>query len=260
MRKMRFFTLLSISTQTFANLNKIQQDFTSLIRNKTLSRNFSPNNGFRTFASEWAEDFIASINQYGCWCYFDDDHGKGRGKPANPVDELCKILQQGYSCVIMDSEAEGSFDCIPWEVNYNSATALGISGNPSSDHEDVHHALRDACANANPFDKCARRSCIVENFFVMENFKLFLTGYAFDPSLLHSLGKFDRVENCPKKIGPSAGIESGKGCCGEFPVRFPYKLKNKDGARGCCGQKTYSIEFMQCCPGDQVKMSCNLIG
>ena len=131
-----FFTVINLQTKiTTANFETIKNNFANLAHNKSLTRTFG---GFRTFASEWADDFISSINQYGCWCYFDDDHGKGRAQPINPVDALCKTLQHGYSCVLMDSEAEGNFECIPWDVSYNSATALGISGTgQDSEFDDV---------------------------------------------------------------------------------------------------------------------------
>ena len=34
-------------------------------------------------------------------------------------------------------------------------------------------------------------------------------------------------------------------CCGVYPRRFPYKTKN--GGRGCCGQKTFDVELLECC-------------
>ena len=37
------------------------------------------------------------IDGYGCWCYFGDDHGHGRGQPVNEVDALCQWLHHGYT-------------------------------------------------------------------------------------------------------------------------------------------------------------------
>ena len=56
-----------------------------------------------------------TLNNYGCWCYLDGDHGKGRGKPVDKLDEACRILSQGYACAAMDHGA----DCVPWQQDYS---------------------------------------------------------------------------------------------------------------------------------------------
>ena len=43
---------------------------------------------------------MALVNEYGCWCYFQDDHHKGRGQPVDALDHLCKQLHDGYTCAI----------------------------------------------------------------------------------------------------------------------------------------------------------------
>merc|ERR1711937_520262 len=69
---------------------------------------------------------IRSMNEYGCWCYFDDEHGRGKGQPQDAIDEMCKVLADGYECAMRDAEDEGT-TCVPWEVEYVSA--IGGSGN-----------------------------------------------------------------------------------------------------------------------------------
>ena len=73
------------------------------------------------------------INNYGCWCYFEDQHGQGKGQPVNDVDEYCKQLHQGYDSAKLDSENV----CVPWEANYNSRPEK---------HEDVV----SECTSENP--------------------------------------------------------------------------------------------------------------
>ena len=59
------------------------------------------------------------LNGYGCWCYFESLGGHG---PIQDVyDELCKTLQNGYECCVIDDPT-----CEPWTVDYNSI--LGQSG------------------------------------------------------------------------------------------------------------------------------------
>merc|ERR1712079_465815 len=60
---------------------------------------------------------INGMNEYGCWCYFYDDHGRGKGTPVDAIDEMCKTLHEGYECAMRDAEDEGS-TCVPWEVDY----------------------------------------------------------------------------------------------------------------------------------------------
>ena len=59
------------------------------------------------------------INGYGCWCYFNDDHGKGKSKPVNEIDAYCKTLHEGYECAILDGIEEGS-TCEPWNSAYRA--------------------------------------------------------------------------------------------------------------------------------------------
>ena len=62
---------------------------------------------------------LQNINQYGCWCYFEEDHGKGKSQPVNEVDAFCKTLHQGYDCAMIDADEAGK-SCTPWEVSYKS--------------------------------------------------------------------------------------------------------------------------------------------
>ena len=48
--------------------------------------------------------YLGVIDHYGCWCYFETDHGKGKGNPVNKIDQVCKTLHDGYSCAVKDSE------------------------------------------------------------------------------------------------------------------------------------------------------------
>merc|ERR1712080_327238 len=97
---------------TFAGMAKMQND-RDLLANNTLSGNL------RVFSGSLA-DSIASMNELGCWCYFDEDIGRGRGAPFNSLDALCKTLANGYECAMRDAENNGE-TCTPWEVDYISA-------------------------------------------------------------------------------------------------------------------------------------------
>ena len=61
---------------------------------------------------------IMDLDRYGCWCYFDKDHGKGHGQPVDEFDTYCQHLHQGYDCAMLDAEAAGEPECIAWETEY----------------------------------------------------------------------------------------------------------------------------------------------
>ena len=109
---------------------------------------------------------ITQLNEYGCWCYFYDDVGRGKGTPVDEIDSMCKILANCYECAIRDTENEGDI-CVPWDVSFNP----GINGAGLS--------LFEGCKANNPDDNCAQRACTCEGFFVENLFALLLTGNAF---------------------------------------------------------------------------------
>merc|ERR1711920_482581 len=115
------------------------------------------NTGHRVFSGAIANS-IATMNEMGCWCYFDEDVGRGKGQPFDDLDGMCKTLANGYECAMRDAEDEGN-TCTPWEVAYSPGTASGTT------------TLWASCQALNGGDNCASRACAVEGVFV-ENFLL----------------------------------------------------------------------------------------
>jgi len=241
----------------WAGMDDIAKNFYQVLKNSSVP--IPPQLALtRSFGSAWAAQFVDAIDEYGCWCYFQDDHGKGRGLPANEVDALCQKLHHGYECILIDAEEEGDVPdengnggCIPWNEPYQSGSGLGLLADDPENNNNAN-ALRKSCARANRYNDCARRTCIVENFFIMQMFRTFLAGIQFDPSLKHSAGNWDRIADCPIK----EGVEAEKECCGTYPHRFPFKLQTLGGPRNCCGEKTYNPDVQECCPGEVVALSC----
>jgi len=196
-----------------------------------------------TMRSLTKED-LALLDQYGCWCYFEEDHGQGRGKPINEIDAHCKVLHDGYACAIMDGETEG-FQCTPWTVQYNSATGLGFGVRDTT-------VMTNECTDNNPGeDQCAARACMIEGLFVLEAFSLFSSGFGIDPAMRHSEG-FDRLEDCPINSDPA--LKSEKECCGTYPIRHTFKTYG--GERGCCGVHTYNSQVLTCCADGSARLNC----
>jgi len=184
------------------------------------------------------------ISDYGCWCFFETSHGKGRGRPIDDIDAMCKTLHDGYECIMDDAQNEGIDNCIPWEITYNSAFGGGLPGGMSQE------TLITECDNVNGGpDTCASRTCKVEGWFVQQYFLWSLSGGQIDESNRHDNG-FDQSVECPI----STGLKSEKACCGFYPIRFPFKTY--DGSRDCCQMKTFNTNLYQCCDDGRVKMSC----
>jgi len=182
------------------------------------------------------------LSNYGCWCFFETAHGKGKGKPVDEIDSFCKTLHDGYQCIQFDA-TEAGIDCIPWETSYNSAFGSGIPTGLTLS------GLSAECDVQNPPDTCAAWTCKVEGWFVQQYFLYSTSGGLINAANRHENG-FDMDVGCPIQTG----IISEKSCCGEYPIRFPYKTYG--GARDCCQTHTFNTNLFQCCDDGTVKMSC----
>lgn len=185
---------------------------------------------------------MAQINEYGCWCYFQDAHGAGKGKPVDEIDVLCKRLHDGYTCAIMDSMDMGE-ECVPWDIEYNSAIGSGMIFNM-----DIS-TIRSECDAQNPDTGCPNWVCKIEGYFLQQLILYFTHGGSINQDFRHAVG-FNPDVDCPV----STGIKSEKACCDEYPLRFPFKTYN--GSRDCCLSKTFNTNLYQCCDDGTVKMSC----
>ena len=225
---MKFFSVASFAVIA-ADKAAIDRQILNLVRNSSL----------RQFAAKIA-DAIPQLDEYGCWCYFYDNVGRGKGNPVDEVDAMCKVLGEGYECAIRDSEDEG-IDCTPWTVDYLVGTGTG-------------RELYTSCQSLNA-DSCAARACAVEGTFVENLFAVLISGQGIPYADYSHAQGFDPATDagCPVKKGsPGAGAE--KACCGAYPNRFPYKTLG--GERGCCGSRTYSTALLNCCSPGKVKSTC----
>lgn len=192
---------------------------------------------FNTFIS----DTIATIKDgWGCWCYFDDESYQGRGNPLNDVDNYCKVLQQGYECFEMD---DGNTCMDPWDVNYAYIDLQTV----------VNEDYASACEIENGRNNCARMACIIESRFSDKILKYRYAGGTFDPALLHSDPNWDIHSQCPIKVTTSQKYMQ-KECCGEYPIRFPFK---QSGDRGCCQGTTFDEGIFQCCQDGSIEIVCD---
>jgi len=229
----KIFLAALTTSSAFAAMTEIEQQFVALMT--------SQGGALRQFSGQ-ALAAVQKMNDegYGCWCYFYEKHGRGRGAPVDELDGFCKILHEGYECAMIDSVEAGDDDCVPWEVPYIAA----VGG--------TEDQIREGCINNNPNNTCAQNACSVEGYFVENLVALALSGNAADyDSFGHTQGGFDAIEQCPTKKGNGGGE---KECCGNYPLRYPFKVL--DGDRACCGTRTYKTSVLNCCNDGSVKANC----
>lgn len=230
---MKLSTIASTTLFTVATANNVLQQLESAMN---AGRDAE---GLRTIT----QDDMDLVNEYGCWCYFENDYGSGKGKPVDEIDTLCKRLHDGYTCAIMDAADQGA-TCVPWEIPYNSAVGSGMIQNM-----DIA-TIRAECDVQNPDTaSCGNWVCKIEGYFIQQLVLYFTHGGLINHDHRHANG-FNPKTDCPV----SSGIKSEKACCDEYPLRFPFKTYN--GARDCCYTHTFNTNLYQCCNDGKVKMTC----
>ena len=126
--------------------------------------------------------FLKNLWNYGCWCRFEEMHGTGTGAPVNAIDEVCRTLHHGYTCMLHDDG-----ECDPFVQTYKNVV------NSAKSEETM---VLD-CVTKNPNgDDCNHRACAIESWFVLEVLRLyFVEKLIFDPAYTASTG-WDGSE-CP---------------------------------------------------------------
>ena len=211
------------------------------------------------------------INQYGCWCYFEQETFLGKGQPKDKIDQLCKDLHFGYECIMLDSLDEdsehthndpisdqGKAPCIPWKITYNSAFNGGY--NPLGLKQE--NLIRE-CERVNPVDSCQAKVCKVEGWF-LNNYvveAIFKSGInkefshknGFDSDLECSTGTGEYTQQNERSNQPMTSEKVEKSCCGFYPKRFSYRL---NGVKECCQRKLYNPTVHECCSDGSAMVSC----
>lgn len=195
--------------------------------------------GMATANRALTEQSMGLLANYGCWCYFEANHGKGKGRPTDQIDSFCQGLHQGYECIKIDYDQAG-LPCDPTTEPYVASAGFNLS------EQDVI----DQCDANNPVGTCSADACKVEGWFVQRYLTFTLSGGSIDQSKRHENG-FDVGVECPI----SQGIKSEKACCGTYPSRFSFKDYN--GARSCCSGSTYNTLMFACCNDGTIRTSCS---
>lgn len=181
-------------------------------------------------------DFSA-IQNYGCWCYFGENAGKGFGIPRNPIDEICRDLQMCYRCAKIDSLLESEI-CRPGNTTYRV----------EMNHEVLTGNILASCKASNQNNNCQLHTCCCETDFITKLVKLLWDGYKFEPKYQHDV--FENFENECFQGGDTHVVD----CCGKYPDRRPYFA---DGFMECCGGiHLFNTNKKVCCDDGTVGLDC----
>lgn len=182
---------------------------------------------------------------YGCWCLPDAEHtvnGNGYGNPVDEVDFSCKRQSQCYECAKMDHQGR---ECLPDKVQYSYSLEFDAAD------PDNHMKKSITCLDEPNSGKnggysekfsCRRAICECDKKLAEDLREHF---HIWTHENHQEQGTFDPPTQCVKQPGNGAGAEGEPQCCGAYPNRFPYKVA--DGARMCCGDKTYDSSIYECC-------------
>jgi len=179
---------------------------------------------------------LQAIDRYGCWCYFQEDHGQGKGSPVDAVDRICKDLHHCYECAEIDVFNANGGECTAYEIGYNSGISFGIDG------------LVETCDTLNG-DLCAKAACQCEGVFVIKMISVFITVGALNPLNLPENG-FVQKDSCP--INEDGVKTEERDCCGLAPFRYPFKPVDRE----CCGPATFDPALQECCNDNIPRFSC----
>lgn len=179
------------------------------------------------------------LQEYGCWCYFDEFHGLGHGPVQNGYDSACQKLHQGIECANKEIP-----NC---DANVQDYEAT-ISSSPAGDGNVVYD-----CVSNNGGDECAMATCWLESNFIagiMEQSMVHEKTPEYDMYSV-SEGAFTR-DQCTGPLGPRPHENI---CCGTFLANTRRPIPVYEGtSRECCERedgsfKTFDPMMFQCCAG-----------
>lgn len=186
---------------------------------------------------------VDNVNKYGCWCYFDNDVGNGKGVPMDLIDEECRSLHRGYECIVADDPS-----CTPWTVTY--IPLLGGNAGLITQMGSVAAACDHANTVIAPLGTCAANACKVETQFLID-YTLVTQNYnpqfaTYSHAGAGQGGNFNPKRNCVTNTQGTSD-KGARDCCGAYPFRFPYKTFGNTHA--CCDDagKSYNTATQTCC-------------
>lgn len=186
---------------------------------------------------------INNLQGYGCWCYFDEQHGQGKGQPVDVFDSHCMKYHHMVACAKTEIAS-----CDPYDTTYQVTTTNGEDG----------QILYDCETGNTP---CQTATCYSQKHFIslllteqLENLKV--PDYPNFSSWKNG-GSFDN-QSC--KV-PHNGKPRDEMCCGTWKHNTKRLLKfGRHLSRSCCDNKedgtfkTYDSNLATCCDDGSVRV------
>jgi len=196
---------------------------------------------------------IANVNKYGCWCYFDNEVGNGKGVPMDLVDAECRNLHRGYECAV--AEIAG---CEPWTTTYFPVSGTSFIA--------THGSIAAACIHTNTvltsFGECAAAACSIETQFINEYTAITQNYNPLFSTFSHQgAGNFNPKRNCVTNDQGDGPDKGERQCCGTYPFRFPFKVyAGKTNQQACCGDAGVFVQSTHKCCGEGANQEVKLNG
>lgn len=185
---------------------------------------------------------LNNLQEYGCWCFFDNQHGQGRGQPVDVFDNHCMRYHHAVSCAKLEIDS-----CDPYSTSYGITTKQDGDGRITYDCESGNNACQEA-------------TCYAQSHFIALLLKEQLENLTVPDypswSAWKDGGEFDS-ETC-KVSGPSSLRQEM--CCGSWKYNTKKLLKfGSHLTRECCDQpdgsfKTYDDNLAECCGNGSVRV------
>jgi len=186
-----------------------QQVLTDLNQNEQKGRSmgFMPGVGF----------MLNGLQEYGCWCFFDEKHGQGRGSPVDSFDSHCMKYHHAVACAKREIAS-----CDPYDTTYSVTAKQNGGGDIIYDCETGNTACQEATCYAQQHFISLLLNEQLENLKV-PNYPQF--------SAWKNGGTFDN-ESCKLTHGIKPREEM---CCGTWKHNTKRLLRyGKHLSRACC--------------------------
>lgn len=204
---------------------------------------------------------LSMINNYGCWCVFDDEalNLRPSGKPQDRIDEICKDYHMCLRCAIIDSTESSS--CKPYEVSYSTTVSFQLLDSCTTGDQQPGTCSHGKCAcETNFFSKILDEKSLIAINEVNSFSDLEREDHCYhneehkDESLMvdflaaPSLRMLNGADELNDAVDPN---RTEMRCCGENPaIRRPY-VSGK--FTQCCRNKNiFNNVHLECCDDGSV--------
>lgn len=185
------------------------------------------------------------VNNYGCWCHSAETFYESTLLSASidskdEYDECCKAKHIGYDCIRMEAASKNEI-CEPTTTSYDVTMVKDVDG-----------SFKLGCSDTIESNWCKRKTFMADLRFLITQDNLMMSGAEKDyakyghPGFNKGLGNFDLGTCKPAETLSAAVLNKQiedrekkamqKVCCGDYPYRVVFNLKNEN-SNACCAYK-----------------------